>query len=237
MRVSIFDSPDKVGEEELQRDLLLLPAWRRKQAAAYRHLIDQVQCAKAYILLHDCLAEEYGISEMPSFEYGEYGKPRLSFCHDARSLHATKPLHASSPICFNLSHCSKGVMCVVDDKPVGCDIEMIPEEVEADVVAACFSLAEQERIFAADKPQVEFMRLWTAKEALLKLEGIGLIDDLSGLLTSSLAEGVCISTTVCEQKGYVYSVASKAVSEIACETANQAANQAASEKDNINIKD
>lgn len=226
MRVSVFDSPDKVGEEELQRDLLLLPAWRRKQAVSYRHLIDQVQCAKAYILLHDSLAEEYGISEMPSFEYGEYGKPRLSFSHVAKSL------HVASPVCFNLSHCSKGVMCVVDDKPVGCDIEMIPDEVDADVVAACFSLAERERIWAADKPQVEFVRLWTAKEALLKLEGIGLIDDLSGLLTSSLAKGVCISTTVCEEKGYVYSVASKAVSEIACETANQAA----SEKDNINIK-
>lgn len=189
MRVSVFEHPERVSEEELRKDLLLLPGWRKKQVLSYRHLIDQVQCAKAFVLLRQCLMEEYGILQIPAFEYGEYGKPLIPHVH------------------FNLSHCARGVMCVVNDEPVGCDIELIPKELDADIVAACFSIAEQEQIYSADSPPVEFARLWTAKEALLKLRGIGLVDNLSDLLTSPMTENVHISTIVCEQDGYAYSIA------------------------------
>lgn len=191
MKIALFEHPDKVGVEELNSDLLLLPPWRKKKALSYHHLVDQVQCAKAYILLKNTLAEEYGMDEIPEFEYGKYGKPLLEQVH------------------FNLSHCYKGVVCVVDDQPIGCDIEVIPEELDVDVLNACFCLQEQNRILSSPNPQVEFARLWTTKEALLKLLGIGLIDDLPSLLTSSMAKDVNFSTQVSLSGEYVYTIARK----------------------------
>lgn len=202
MKCAIFDDVRRVSAADLQRDLLQLPQWRVRQAMAYRHLVDQVQCVKAYLLLRQCLAEAYGMHSMPSFQYGEHGKPRLTFDGVEAQVH------------FNISHCVNGVMCVVDDAPVGCDIEVIPNEWDSQdpqldeaMMAACFCAAEQRQILAARRPQVEFARLWTAKEALLKLVGSGLTDDLPALLTSSMAENVDITTRVCEQNGYAYSIA------------------------------
>lgn len=202
MKCAIFDDVRRVSAADLQRDLLQLPQWRVRQALAYRHLVDQMQCVKAYLLLRQCLAEAYGIHSMPGFSYGEHGKPRLVI--DG----------AEAQVDFNISHCVEGVMCVVDDAPVGCDIEVIPNEwnsqdplLDEAMMAACFSAAEQRQIQAACRPQVEFARLWTAKEAVLKLVGTGLTDDLPALLTSAMAENVDITTRVCEQKGYAYSIA------------------------------
>lgn len=191
MKIALFEQPDKVGVDELNRDLLLLPLWRKKKALSYHHLVDQVQCAKAYILLKNMLAEEYGMVDIPEFEYGEYGKPLLKQVH------------------FNLSHCCKGVICVVDDQPIGCDIEVIPDELDIDVLNTCFSLQEQNCIFSSSNPKVEFARLWTAKESLLKLLGIGLIDDLPSLLTSNMAKDVNFSTQVSLSGEYVYTIARK----------------------------
>lgn len=189
MKVAIFDDPKKVGIDELQNDLLKLPTWRCKQALAYHKLIDQVQCVKAFVLLQQCLAEDYKIYDIPTFQYGIYGKPCIPQVH------------------FNLSHCANGVLCVVDNKPVGCDIEIIPSKLDFDIINACFNSEEQEHIKTAKVPSIEFTSLWTKKEALLKLKGIGLIDELPDLLISPLANNVKISTVVCPHKGYIYSIA------------------------------
>ena len=196
MKVLLFDELDKVDVAALQHDLLLLPPWRRRQVLAYRHLVDRVQCAKAFVLLRQCLSAEYDMHGMPVWEYGKYGKPMLCQSADAKYR-----------VHFNLSHCAKGVMCVVDDEPVGCDIEVIPASVDADLLSACCCRAEQERILLAASPEVEFTRLWTKKEALLKLHGVGLVDDLPGLMASPMARDVVFSTMVCELKGYVYTIA------------------------------
>ena len=82
---------------------------------SYRFLIDQVLCAKAYILLKNGLRETYGITENPAFEYVKHEKPVL---RDYPDIH------------FNLSHCKHGVLCVIDDKPIGCDIEEIENAAE-----------------------------------------------------------------------------------------------------------
>lgn len=194
MKVLLYDNPDKVTATELQHDLLLLPYWRKEQVLSYRNLVDKVQCAKAYILLQQCLTEQYGIQNIPPFGYGQYGKPFLPQVH------------------FNLSHCKKGVMCVVDDNPVGCDIEVIPNKIDTELVVACFSTDEQASIMNAGSPEIEFARLWTAKEAVLKLTGTGLTDDLPYLLTSSWVKDITYNTVVSEANGYVYTIAKNTIS-------------------------
>lgn len=194
LRVWLCEIPDPVDEHELKRDMESLPAWRRKEADAFRFPVDKMQNVKAYLLLCRGLREQYGIIDQPRFGYGENGKPYLT---DHPQIH------------FNLSHCRKGVICAIGDSPVGCDIEAIPDGLDSDLLRACFSTTEQEDILHADNPRIEFARLWTRKEALLKLHGIGLIDSLPALLASPLADGVSFHTEVHGQAKFAYTICKK----------------------------
>ncbi len=191
MNILLFNDPQKVSAQEWMSDCAALPEWRRQRAMFYRFLVDRVLCTKAYMLLREGLRMYYGITGNPEFEYVGYGKPVLK---------------EHSYIHFNLSHCRKGVLCVLDDAPVGCDIEEIVEKPDIDVMRRCFNKREIETILRAPNPCVEFTRLWTIKEAVLKLTGEGISDALPSLLTAERMEGLDLTTTVDEEHGYVYSI-------------------------------
>ena len=195
MKVLFFDDTQKVGEDELQKDLRMLPEWRREKALSYRHLSDRVLCAKAFILLRKALSEEYELAEVPDFEYETFGKPHLK---------------GHPKIHFNLSHCRSGVMCVVDGSPIGCDIECIPSAPDEDVMRAAFSEDERSRILASENPPLEYAILWTKKEAFVKMTGQGIAEaDLTGLLHSPAAQesefiqgynlSKCYAWTICKK--------------------------------------
>lgn len=195
MKVLFFDDPQKVGEDELQEDLRTLPEWRRKKVLSYRHLSDKVQCAKALILLREALSEEYGLAEVPDFELGAFGKPHLK---------------GHPKIHFNLSHCRNGVMCVVDDSPVGCDIECIPSAPDEDVMRAAFSEDERNRILTSKNPPLEYASLWTKKEALVKMTGQGITEtDLPNLLHTTAAMKAEFIQGSNPPKGYAWAICKK----------------------------
>lgn len=166
MKILLFEEPEAVSEEQLARDILLLPAWRRRRVMEYRFLTDRVLCAKAYLLLKEGLYREYGIREDPAFSYGENGKPYL---------------RDHPGIFFNLSHCRRGVLCVIDEQEVGCDIEEIPDSLDDALCGCCCSETEKRRILSAPNPAAEFTKLWTMKEAYLKYTGQGISDDMPEL--------------------------------------------------------
>lgn len=195
MKVLFFDDPQKVGEDELQKDLRMLPEWRREKVLSYKHLPDRVQCAKAFILLREALREEYGLAEVPDFELGAFGKPRLK---------------GHPEIHFNLSHCRNGVMCIVDESPVGCDIECIPSAPDEDVMRAAFSEDERSRILTSENPPLEYASLWTKKEALLKMTGRGLAEaDLPNILHSPAALTAEFIQDSNPSKGYTWTICKK----------------------------
>ncbi len=189
--ILIHDHPQDITQEELAQDLLLLPSWRRSQALKYHFLSDQVLCAKAYLLLCEALRRDYGIAEAPAFDYGAQGKPVLV---DYPHIH------------FNISHTRHGVMCAVGDHPVGCDIEDIPPQLDLDLCRYCFSSQEVEGILTSENPTVAFTRLWTQKEALLKLTGEGLNDHLPTLLATDESRRATFTTVENPARGFVYTV-------------------------------
>ena len=191
MMLQIFNHPEKVSEWELEQDLAELPLWRRKKAMSFHFLIDRVLCAKAFLLLKRGVAKEYVITEQLNFDYINNGKPVL---------------RNNPAINFNLSHCHRGVICAISSKPVGCDIEEIETSLDLDLAHHCFNEQECRIITESEKPCVEFTKLWTVKEAVLKLTGDGINDDLPSLLTADLLDKLDIKTVVCENYGYVYSV-------------------------------
>ena len=174
---------------QIENIIATFPPQRREVAMRYKFEQGRKESALAYQLLCQGLKEHYGIDKMPSFSIGEHGKPTLT---EHAEIH------------FNFSHCKNAVLCAISEAPVGVDVERIGRYRE-ELARHCMSEKEMQEIQTSDNREVTFTRLWTQKEALVKLQGTGITDNLKNILTET--ENVHIETTVNEEKGYVYSVA------------------------------
>lgn len=129
----------------------------------------------AWELLGEIFSEKYEIDMTEEkVRKNEYGKPYLPM---AAGLH------------FNLSHCEGMVACIISEREVGVDVEVIRPYCR-DVIRKVCTLEEQEAL--SEKEYIEqsaqevqgegsytaadelFFRLWTLKESYIKAEGKGL---------------------------------------------------------------
>ena len=166
-----------------------LPSQRREVALRYKHELGRRQCVLAYLLLCEGLEREYGITDKPVFSYGEHGKP---------SIIGHEDIH------FNLSHCKTAVACAISDTPIGIDIESIRDAKES-VIRYAMNDDEARQILDSSNPALEFTKLWTMKESVLKLTGEGINDNMKSVLSPDNLRGITIETIVRDE--YVYSVA------------------------------
>lgn len=95
------------------------------------------------------------------FAYTEYGKPYLP---DYPDVH------------FNISHSGEYVACSVSDKPTGVDIQKI-SEYKSDVAEKVCNEKELKQIESSSDSASEFIKLWTQKEAVLKMYGVGIASE------------------------------------------------------------
>lgn len=187
----INDHIADLSEVQTERLVALLPEWRREQALRYRHLQGRRECAVGYIELLRGLRLCYGIEGQPAFTYNEHGKP---FLKEYPGIH------------FSISHCKVAAGCIIGGQPCGLDIEYI-RKAKLDLVRYTMSPEETEAIFAAESPDIAFTRLWTQKEAVLKLLGTGIIDDLHTVLSPDRLQDIDLQTIENPYCGYVYTVA------------------------------
>ena len=178
---------DHLENLDLEWGLKCLSEQRRKQALQFKFELGRRTCVAAYLLLCKGLREVYGIYEKPIFEYGEHGKPAIV---------------GHPEIYFNLSHCREAVACALSDKPVGVDVESVRNFSDS-LLRYTMNETEIQQIRRAERQDVEFIRLWTMKEAVLKRSGEGLRSDLGSVLVP-MPEG--LTTVVSADKSYVYSV-------------------------------
>ena len=165
-------------DAEVARQMELLPAWRRDQAMRFRHQGGRRQCVMAYVALCQLLREQYGIEDMPDFDYNEHGKPLL---------------RQHPQIHFSLSHCRRAVGCLVADAPCGLDLETV-RPLRDSLVRYTMNEAEAEHILSAEEPDVAFLSLWTQKEAVLKLRGTGIRGSMKEVLAPQNLAGIRLRT-------------------------------------------
>ncbi len=178
---------EHIWDFDLEAALRELSPQRREQALKFKFEQGQRLSVLAYLLLKKGLREAYGITENPVFEYGEHGKP---------SIVGHPEIH------FNLSHCKEAVVCAVSDSPVGVDVESIREYHES-LVRYTMNDDEVRQIESSEHPDVTFIRLWTMKEAVLKLIGTGISNDIKNVLVDTPYH----LTTVESPSGrYIYTV-------------------------------
>lgn len=176
---------DEINSFNLEEALMDISHQRREQALKFRHEQGQRLCVAAYLLLKQGLALEYGICDNPELSCYEGGKP---FIVGHPEIH------------FNFSHCREAAVCVVSDRRVGVDVESISRYKES-LARYTMNCAEMEYIVGSRYPDIEFTRLWTMKEAKLKLTGEGIRNDLKSVLTGDEQFRQIINVA----KGYVVS--------------------------------
>lgn len=105
--------------------------------------------------------EELWQRSMPEIIIGERGKPTF----------------AEGSARFSISHTKGASFCALCDGEVGIDVERI-RSVSASVAQRTLSMDEWEQYSGAENPSIEFLKIWTLKEAYVKLTGEGLHGDL-----------------------------------------------------------
>ncbi|MBR5394765.1 MAG: 4'-phosphopantetheinyl transferase superfamily protein [Bacteroidaceae bacterium] len=189
----INDHISDLSEAQTDRLLASLPEWRRETALRFKHLQGKRECAVGYIELLRGLRISFGIEGLPKFSFNEHGKPYLAEYPD---------------IHFSISHCKEAVGCFISRRPCGLDIERI-RPVKEDLIRHTMSPEEAESILSASCPDVVFTRLWTQKEAVLKLLGTGIIDDLHHVLNPEQLLDIRLKTIENLYRGYVITIAIK----------------------------
>ncbi len=98
---------------------------------------------------------------------GEHGKPYLE----------------GNPFFLSISHCKGLVISAVSDEEIGADCELIrPHDLR--ILERVADENEKSRIIDSDSQMNEFFRLWTMKEAYVKMLGVGIGCDLKSIDTS-----------------------------------------------------
>lgn len=126
------------------------------------------------------------------FRIGEYGKPYFA---------------GNESFGFSISHSSGTVLAAVTDGNIGADIEHCDRRSDR-LIKKCCTLDEREYLETVPDKNREFMRLWTRKEALSKLDGRGIA---MGFGSVSVLSDERIFTA--ERDGFFLSAAAETVPE------------------------
>jgi 4'-phosphopantetheinyl transferase len=117
--------------------------------------------------LREVLGKATGVSPAAvRIRYGAHGKPEID--------PATGP--SAGGLHFNISHSGERALIALARVEVGADVEHRKRRRTDDVARRFFARGEQQRLFAlaGAERESEFFRLWTCKEAFLKVTGEGL---------------------------------------------------------------
>lgn len=173
-------------EHKIAECLSWFPQERVDNILKINHIQGRREKVAAYELLVEMMREEGCLKQLPVFHYDEDGKPRLSNYPD---------LH------FNISHCKKAVAVALHDAEVGIDVECRRAVSQALMERVC-NAEELSLIRSSADAELEFIRLWTRKEALLKCMGVGIREDLRNVISYYIDYKI-ITEYISEIDGYL----------------------------------
>lgn len=143
----------------------LLNAQEIDRAERYYHQHDSQRFIISKAILKLILAKEIGTDvSTVKFSKNSNKKPYLA-------LHPE--LH------FNVSHAKNYALIVIGTRPVGVDVEYISKDFNfTEILPTVCSKPEMNEVLNAANKNLEFYKLWTRKEAVVKATGNGIDDNL-----------------------------------------------------------
>lgn len=133
---------------------------RQERCLRYKFLEDRRRMAFGEMLLKKMLCEEYRTSE-----------ESISL----KSMPSGKPVAYvdGKEIFVSISHSGDFVACALADTPVGIDLEA-KREIKPEFIRRVLNESELRFVKSSSSETEAFLKIWTAKEAYLKMTGEGL---------------------------------------------------------------
>ena len=185
MKIEYVVLDEKLTFEDVRKYEVLLPEYRREKIGRYRFEKDKLRSLIAGLLIRRAIGDR-------PLSFGEHEKPYVR----------------DGSLYFSVSHSGDIVAIAVDDKEIGMDVEELPAEDRLKIADRFYHPREREVVHAAEEEARAFCRIWTRKEAYLKMTGEGISADLTAFDTtaSPLSErlytvdldGYCLSVC-CEE--------------------------------------
>jgi 4'-phosphopantetheinyl transferase len=208
-RLLLFDDMSQGTDAEVERLLPLVGVQRREVALRFKFTFGRFTCLKSYVMLQQLVQEALAETDerwLPlqqrlkewngNFVYNEHEKPFMQNASGERI----------EGVDFSISHCKNAIAVALGDHPVGVDVESF-RHAEEPLLKRTMNPEEQAEVRAAADPAEAFTRLWTRKEAVLKLRGTGLVDNLHEVLIPKPEQPFSLETTVNRGKQYVWTLA------------------------------
>lgn len=136
---------------------------KREKLKQFRDNNDILKSLIGDIIVRSIICKNIGIkNKQIEFTYNKYGKPTIN---NYNKLH------------FNITHSGNRVAAIVDDYPIGIDIEKISPLDHVKIAKKCFTKDEYIWLYSQEENEILqcFYKLWTLKECYVKKVGKGLI--------------------------------------------------------------
>lgn len=151
-----------ISEEKLDKLCFLIDSEKKCKIKKFINKKDKVRTLIGEILIRTIIVEELDISnKYIKFEKNQYGKPYLK---------------EHQKFNFNISHSGEYVLCVIDNKLIGIDVEEVKHIEYEEIAKSFFSISEFDYIIKNDSKirLSKFYEIWTLKESYIKCCGQGL---------------------------------------------------------------
>lgn len=152
-----------IRQEELNKLCFLIEAEKRDKIKKIINKKDKIRTLIGEILIRTIIVEKLKIgNKYIKFNKNQYGKPYLK---DYPNFN------------FNISHSGEYVLCAIDNKPIGIDVEEVKNIEYEEIAKNFFTTMEFDYITTNDlKFQLNrFYEIWTLKESYIKCCGQGLL--------------------------------------------------------------
>ena len=169
MKIYFVNGIDAFDDSLIEKCSAFFPLWRKDKMLAYKLFKGKIQSVLAYLLLIHALREEGIFVDMPEFYYGEHNKPYLK----------NYPGYY-----FSFSHCKNAVCCALSHEEIGVDIEEIGAYKE-NLAAYISNEKELESLSNSESQASDFYKLWTQKEAVFKMLGSGITNEIKDVLDNT----------------------------------------------------
>lgn len=158
MKYKVLDIKN-LNEAQFELALEKMSIERQQKCLRYKFVDDRRRMAFGEELLRKLISEEYGVDESDIL---------------ITNLPSGKPVAEvkGNEVFVSLTHSGNFVACALSNTPVGIDLE-VKRDFNPRVLKALRD-AEREFVAKSKDEAIAFLKIWTAKEAYLKMTGEGL---------------------------------------------------------------
>lgn len=161
MKIEYVMLDDNLKWEDVQEAVMILPQERREKILRYRFEKDKLLSLAAGLLIRRAVGES-------SLRIGEHGKP-----------------YAENGVYFSVSHSGRMVAIATDILEIGLDTEKVSDESRLKIAERFYHPCERAVVFSSANQRRAFCKIWTLKEAYLKMTGEGITTDMTAFDTTA----------------------------------------------------